>query len=418
MTPNATTERSISTTIAAIVAALITTGMTSAVSHTATLLGGSVASLMLAGCAVLSANARAYLFFLFGTIALMVLALVSAEVNTAEISSTIHVLSCYAALGALAFSSTDVSSFCRQLILGTNLILTYWILYQAYHLSALEAWLISNPSGAGNLMAAQINMTLPLVLSKFDNARGIERLPWLILLPLNCLAVFLVMSRNGIGAMLIVLTLYILFNHKRLAVLFITGIASMYYFLDSILQTPFVHQLLVKMRLVGFVPAAPRSLIWKITWHHTIDHPMLGVGPGKPQKFLAVMDINHAHNNFLQVAFESGFPAALIFTTMMLLLLWLPVRAVFQRREQFVPTIPIVAYIIFSWTGGPLAFPGATLLLAACVNEARCGVFGGEKLGSTRKYTTTPMPRVRLPATATVALASAASPSQQPHRTP
>jgi O-antigen ligase len=222
------------------------------------------------------------------------------------------------------------------------------------------------------------------------------------------------MSRNGIGAMLIVLTLYILFNHKRLAVLFITGIASTYYFLDNILQTPFVHQLLVKMRLVGFVPAAPRSLIWKITWHHTTAHPMLGVGPGKPQKFLAVMDINHAHNNFLQVAFESGFPAAVIFATMMLLLLWLPARAVFLRREQFVPTIPIVAYIIFSWTGGPLAFPGATLLLAACVNEARSGIFGGEKLGATRKYTTTPMPRVRLPATA--ALASATSRSQQPHR--
>ena len=79
MTPNATAERSLSTSIAAIVAALITTGMTSAYSHTATLLGGSVASLMLAGCAILSPHARAYLFFLFGAIALMVLALVSAD---------------------------------------------------------------------------------------------------------------------------------------------------------------------------------------------------------------------------------------------------------------------------------------------------------------------------------------------------
>lgn len=414
MTRETTAGQSVSTTIAALVAALITTGMTSAVSHAATLLGGSVASLMLAGCAVLSANARAYLFFLFGTVALMVLALVSAEVNTAEITSTIHVLSCYAALGALAFSSTDVSSFCRQLILGTNLILTGWILYQAYHLSALEAWLISNPSGAGNLMAAQINMTLPLVLSKFDRAKGIERLPWLILVPLNCLAVFLVMSRNGIGAMLIVLTLYILFNHKRLAVLFIISIASTYYFLDSILQTPFIYQMLVKMRLVGFVPAAPRSLIWKITWHHTTAHPMLGVGPGKPQKFLAVMDINHAHNNFLQVAFESGFPAAFIFTTMMLLLLWLPVRTVFQRREQFVPTIPIVAYIIFSWTGGPLAYPGATLLLAACVNEARSGLFSGEKSTAAGRISTDRLPRVRLPTQAASPFAPTTSRIHQP----
>ena len=144
---------------------------------------------------------------------------------------------------------------------------------------------------------------------------------------------------------------------------------------------------------------------------------MLGVGPGKPQKFLAVMDINHAHNNFLQVAFESGFPAAFIFTSMMVLLLWLPARAVFQRRDQFVPTIPIVAYIIFSWTGGPLAFPGATLLLAACVNEARTGLFDGQKLMTTRKYSTT-IPRLRLPTAATAALTSATSGSQRPHRTP
>lgn len=360
-----------STTIAAIIATLITTGMSSAVSHTATLLGGSAASLMLAGCSLLSKNARVYPVYLFGTISMAVLVLVSAEANTSEVSSTIHVLSSYAALGALAFSSKDVSSFCRQLIIGTNLLLTYWILYQAYHLSALEAWLISNPSGAGNLMAAQINMTMPLILSRIDEGKGIAKIPYMLLVPLNCLAVFLVMSRNGIGAMLIVLTLYVLFNRKRLAAVSIMGILIVSYSFDSILQMSFVHPLLVKMRLVGFVPAAPRSLIWRISWDHTVAHPWLGVGPGNPQKILAVMDINHAHNNFMQVAFEAGFPCAAIFTAMMLLLLWLPARTVFRKRENFVHTIPLVAYLIFSWTGGPLAFPGATLLLAACVNEAR-----------------------------------------------
>lgn len=363
-----------STTIAAIIATLITTGMTSAVSHTATIIGGSGASLMLGICTLLSRNARIYPVFLFGTIALAVLALISSEANISEFSSTIHVLSSYAALAALAFASSDVSSFCRQLMMGTNLLLTYWILYQAYHLSALEAWLISNPAGAGNLMAAQINMTLPLVLSKIDKGKGWEKLPWAILVPLNCLAVFLVMSRNGIGSLAVVLTLYVLFNRKRLALLCVSGILCTSYFMDNILQTPLVHELLVRLRIVGFVPEAPRSLIWRISWDHTVTHPLLGVGPGNPQKFLAVMDINHAHNNFMQVALEAGLPAAAIFATMMSLLLSLPARTIFRKREYFVHTLPLLAYISFSWTGGPLAFPGATLLLAACVNEARIAI--------------------------------------------
>ena len=363
-----------STTIAAIIATLITTGMTSAVSHTATLIGGSLASLMLAGCTVLSRNARVYPVFMFGTIALSVLVLVSSEVNTSEFSSTIHVLSSYAALAALAFSSSDVSTFCRQLMLGTNLLLTYWILYQAYHLSTLQAWLISNPAGAGNLMAAQINMTLPLVLSRVSDSVGLRKWFFMALVPLNCLSVFLVMSRNGIGTLAIILTLYLLFNHKRIATFCLMGIVSISYCFDNILQTPFVHQLLVRMRLVGFVAAAPRSLIWRISWDRVAQKPLLGVGPGNPQKFLAVLDINHAHNNFMQVALESGIPAAAVFTSMMLLLMWLPASAVLRQRECFVHTLPLLAYVSFSWTGGPLAFPGATLLLAACVNEARTAI--------------------------------------------
>ena len=363
-----------STTIAAIIATLITTGMTSAVSHTATLIGGSLASLMLAGCTVLSRNARVYPVFLVGTIALSVLVLVSSEVNTSEFSSTIHVLSSYAALAALAFSSSDVSSFCRQLMLGTNLLLTYWILYQAYHLSTLQAWLISNPAGAGNLMAAQINMTLPLVLSRVSDSVGPRKALYIALVPLNCLSVLLVMSRNGIGTLAIILTLYVLFNHKRLAVFCLTGIVSVSYFFDNILNSPIVHQLLVRMRLVGFVAAAPRSLIWRISWDRVAQKPWLGVGPGNPQKFLAVLDINHAHNNFMQVALEAGLPAAAAFASMMLLLMWLPASAIVRQRACFVHTLPLLAYVSFSWTGGPLAFPGATLLLAACVNEARTAI--------------------------------------------
>ena len=365
-----------STTLAALISTLIATGMTSAVSHQVTLLGGCGAALIFSFYALVSRDARIYPTFLLGAIALSAIALVSAEANTAEFSSTIHVLSSYLALSALAFASGDLSRFCQQFMLSSNIMLTVWILYQATRVSAFEAWQISNPSGAGNLMAAQINMTVPLLLTRVSRSAGVAKLGYAILVAMNCVAVFLVMSRNGIGALLILLTLFVLFNQKRMAVAVIGLIAFGVTFLDNIMRLPFINNLLITLRVVNFVPKAPRSVIWQISWDHILARPWLGVGPGEPRRILAVLDINHAHNNIMQVAFETGLPSAAIFTVMVLLLLWMPCRMSLSKREQFVYSLPIIAYMIFSWTGGPLTFPGATLLLAACVNEARVAANG------------------------------------------
>lgn len=363
-----------STTIAALIATLITTGMTSAISHPLTLLGGAGVSLAFGACGALSRDARLYPVHFFGALALCTLALLSSEATTASFTSTTHVLASYAALAALAVSSSDLSAFCRQVIMGNNLLLTFWILHQARQMDTMEAWQISNPSGAGNLMAAQINMTLPMVMTLIQDSKGLTRVGWLGLLCMNCTAVFLVMSRNGIGAMLAIIAIYFLFNYKRLAISAIVLSSTVLMSLDNILSLPFVHNLLVKLRLVGYVPTAPRSVIWRISWDGITQNPIWGVGPGEPRKILAVLDINHAHNNFVQVAFETGLPSAAIFLVMMGLLLWLPCSTVMRSRRHFVHTLPIAAYMIFSWTGGPLTFPGATLLLAVCVNEARVAI--------------------------------------------
>lgn len=373
-----------STTVAALIATLIVTGMSSAVSHTLTLVGGAVGCVILACSSLLSRDAKIYPFFIFGTVALAILALVSSEHNTSEFSSTIHILSSYIALVALATSSGSISSFCQQLILGTNVLLTGWILYQGSEINAVQSWQISNPSGAGNLMAAQINMTLPLIFVRIHEAKGVLKIPYILLGGLNTIAVALVMSRNGTGSMLVIFTLYILFNHKRLAAVGVGGILGGAVFLDNIIRLPFVHQILVKMRLVGFVPTAPRSLIWRISWDHISMNPLLGVGPGGPKKILAVLDINHAHNNIVQVALETGLPSAAIFTAMVLLLIAMPIRSAVRSREQFVLTLSVVAYMMYSWTGGPLTFPGATLLLAACVNEARIRSMAGRDQKSSK----------------------------------
>jgi O-antigen ligase len=95
------------------------------------------------------------------------------------------------------------------------------------------------------------------------------------------------------------------------------------------------------------------------------------VGPGEPRKYLATLDIYHAHNNIVQVAFETGIPSAVIYTVMIGLLLLLPLRTMMGDRRTFMSTLPILAYFSYSWTGSPLSFPAATLMLAAVANEAR-----------------------------------------------
>ena len=269
-----------STTIAAFVATLLATGMASAVNHQMALVGGAVGCVLFAMYGMLSRGATMYVIFLVSASVLAIISLVSSESNTAEFTSTIHILCSYLALIALAFSSKDLSSFCQQTMLMTNMLLTGWILYQAQQLDSLEAWSISNPSGATNLMPAQINMTLGLVLSRIYESQGLRKLLYTILLGLNLIAVFTVMSRNGIGAMLIILILYVLFNQKKLAGFLIIAMVSGTAMFDQLMNTPFVYNMLVRMRIVGFVPRAPRSVIWQISFENIWHYPWLGVGPG------------------------------------------------------------------------------------------------------------------------------------------
>jgi O-antigen ligase len=389
-----------STTIAALIATLITTGMTSYVSHEMTLVGGAVLAVLVACAAVLHRSVIIHPVFLLGTIAMTLICLVSSEKNLSPFPSTIHVLSTYVAIISLAFTSRDLSGFCQQFMLGTNLLLTVFVLYQGYYAEPLKAWQISNPAGGDNAMAAQINMTLPFVIGRIHAAVGLRKTIWQVLICFNSMAVFVIMSRNGIVAMLVMYTLYLLFNHKRLAftvTALITGVGVSF---DSILQHPFVHHLLVRLRFVGYVPSAPRAIIWRVAWENIRAHPILGVGPGGSKKALSIIDTYHAHNNFIQIALETGIPSAVIFVILCLLLLRLPLQTLMMRRESFLMTLPILAYITYSWTAMPLTFPGMTLLLAACVHEARLVILRQNRNANAprRDLQTVPVNRPRLAA--------------------
>ncbi|MEY3458869.1 MAG: O-Antigen ligase [Planctomycetota bacterium] len=359
------------TILAALFAAFLTTGMSSSVSHVLTMVGGCVASLIMAGYAMVHPGSRVHPTFLLCGVGMAILALLSAEANRCVESSTIHVICCYLALLSMGFSGPSLSGFCRKLLLFNNVFLTAWVIYFGFQGDAFEAWKISNPSGAGNLMAAQINMTIPLVIGFIVSASFQGKILWSMLLSANILAVFLVMSRNGIGSLLALLILYLLFNHKRLAVCVLIPTILLAIFPHLITQNPIIRPILVHLRVMDFKPVAPRSLIWDLSAQHIAEHPVFGVGPGKTRVALSILDINHAHNNVIQVALETGIPSALLYLCVVAAMLSLPARAAFRDQRTFLPTLGILAYMSYSLTAGPLVFPSATFMLAACVNEAR-----------------------------------------------
>lgn len=99
--------------------------------------------------------------------------------------------------------------------------------------------------------------------------------------------------------------------------------------------------------------------------------PWFGVGPGKAGDILAVIDVKHAHSNYVQIALECGLPAALIFCLIMGMLLKLPAIAILKNREAFILSLSVVGYFLYSLTDNPIHHPQATLLLVVCVHEAR-----------------------------------------------
>lgn len=360
-----------SLTVAALIASLLVTGLTSLASHQVTLIGGAAASLLFGFLGVLNSNGRLHLVFLFGPLLLCGLCLISTESNIAPGSSAIHILASYAALAGLAASSADFSRFSRQLIGFTFLIQVSWVLVQTAWAGRLAAWTVSAAGSGGNLVAAQINMTLPLVVVLALQSEGAKRqLLWLTAMT-GGLAVICVMSRNGIGTLLIMGTLIALFNRKTTALLTCSAISLVIVFLNELLQLGLVRAMLIRFRFLKFKADNSRTLIWEICSEHIHEAPWLGIGPGSSDRVLAMLGINHAHNNVIQVALESGIPAAMVAVLLFGCLLHLPAVALLRDRSAFVLSMPIVAYFLISLTDNPIHHPQATLLLIACVNEAR-----------------------------------------------
>jgi O-antigen ligase len=336
-----------------------------------TVAASALASMGFFGACLLRSNSRWYLAILIAAILMCIICLCSSEYHLSPVNSTIDILLCYSALIGLSAMTADLGSFCRRLMIFSFIIPVVIVLAETAKNGGIEAWKIGGLGMSPNYMAAHINMTLPLLVAYAAQAQGMaRRCLWATVL-LGAFAVICIGSRNGIGTLAIMLVMFCLFNNKRTAVFTCIILALILLCSDELMQNPYINHLLARFRLVGFEAKTSRTVIWSISAQYIQASPWIGIGPGGSERVLRVIDINHAHNNVIQIALESGIPVALLYTVIISLLLLIPARGLFRTRRAFLAGLPVIAYFMVSLTDNTIHHPETTLLLIACVHEAR-----------------------------------------------
>ena len=120
-----------------------------------------------------------------------------------------------------------------------------------------------------------------------------------------------------------------------------------------------------------------RLSIWRGTWTLIREHPLLGSGLGTfPIAFTQVQDtflgefVNHAHNDYLELASDLGLPAALVLFGSVFYLLGRAVRNFFCAERSFERCVAlacvgsVLAILLHSLTDFNLYIPANALLFA------------------------------------------------------
>ncbi len=179
---------------------------------------------------------------------------------------------------------------------------------------------ISSLTGNPNSLASWLMITINLTLAQ-RLARRISQLKFIILGGLQAVALFLTVSRTGIGATVIIaVLLYWLTARKNSKILFMITIAIaiviliMLYIANHFTQVKFVYlETLLKWGL------SRRNLAWSLAWDHFLRRPLIGYGIGTCTVYISeTIGILGAHNLFLTLLFEVG-----IFGFILVLTIWL-----------------------------------------------------------------------------------------------
>ena len=357
----------------AFVMAFITSGFASLVSHAATLMVPSVLILIVVISAWTRTRGWTHPLWMFAPVTLILVAILSANQTNAEIPSLIHAVGMFVPWFGLAMCTRQTDRIMRAYILMCSALLIGMVAWLAVHLEEVRAWQISGVAGCGNLVACQINMVLPLLILYSSGVTETQRRFMYSLVGVGALCVILIMSRSGVASLLCCGVLLLMINHRRIGIPLATVIVGLAVFKPDVLHNEAVHEVLQKFRLVSYEPTYARGLIWDVAGDAWAESPLLGVGPGNASHVLGGVgvQVNHAHNNVLQLSLEMGSIAGGLLLAFSIYAGIVASRLILGGREDLLCGLSLLPYLVYSITASPIQHPEMSLLLVFCFNNAR-----------------------------------------------
>ena len=361
----------ISHILLAVAMSLVTSGYTSLVYHPLTLLAPSIFTFCILFISSSDPKARFRPIWFFIPTVMILLTLFSANASPGKITSLVHSIGMFVPFYALVYSSPSLRKIIGVYAISTTFLLLCWVGGMAMHVEQFEAWAIDGTGGSCNLLAAQLNMLLPFLYVTFRKHTGAIKVATGIMMPVLCVFVILLMSRNGIASLMCTLVLLFMFNHRRAAMALCGIMLGIMYLQPNLVHTDAIVETLRTFRFIQYDESSvSRTVIWSVAGDVIRDKPVWGVGPGNADDFLSILSMNHAHNNVIQVALEIGVLCAVIVLLISVYASLITVKLLLGDHRKLIAGLPVFSYLIYSVTASPIQHPELTLLLVITMNHA------------------------------------------------
>jgi len=257
-------------------------------------------------------------------------------------------------------------------------------LFKTHHYPVVAS--MGNP----NYLSEFLVLALPFMVAFFTRIRRFGVMA--AALAVTGLAVYLTYSRLAWFVLACVMLLVIAFSHRPArdwlagalaALVLITGAFFAFHYLSG---TPQSDRVVQSFALSRTTPLFERRVLYASGFTMLGDAGALGAGPGmfgvryleyqgryvstaQADRFQLkhLVDIDHAHSDLIEIAFDSGIPSALAFLALLVAALVLGIaRARLRDHAAYVALVPLV-YLPFCLWSFPFYIPFSKMLLVAAL---------------------------------------------------
>ncbi len=262
-------------------------------------------------------------------------------------------------------------------------------------------FLITGNSGHKNILAASIAIKIPFLIYLIHTSKLYARLLFLFTLLLACIALFMINARAAYLALFLEMILYSvviffqffksgrslksLLNPSFVIGIFIVSVVVSQIALTSLSKhkdKKFYGTITSRIESIGFseTGSSKRSLIWNSAIDFIKKHPFTGGGYGNwkinsipyETTFQPGFGIaKHAHNDFLEIAADTGIPGALIYLALFVCLGFYALKIIASKSASMdtkmmitAAALALSAYFIDSLFNFPLERPNIQILFA------------------------------------------------------